>query len=428
MDTSDQHTTMVIADALRVIYKRKRTIFMFMAATVVTVLIAAFTIFDSVYKSTSQILIQRGREHIVDVTLPTTGAVGPVVSFNQEEQIALATEILRGRSLLEEVVKEVGHNNIYPQSNTDSSINALETPFERAVLELQNEIQVDRIFNAALLNVSFKHPDPQVAANVVKTLVQLYVDRHIEIQRNGQLKDFFAKQFEQVRQRYEFQEQEFAAFKEEHGITSDLTEKRGLLIAQKSALESQSEQSAIELAEAERSLREIRAQLAARDSGQVMSAKMYEELFSQRLEQEVQLRAIQGKREIQKNQAAAYDESLLAIDGLDAEFERLQEQSVVGHQRYRLYVAKFEESNISDAMDKARIASIKIVEPGYVPSRPEPNHLPLALGLAFVLGTAGGVLLAFLMEAIAGTVDSPRDVERVLRLPVLAAVPQTAKS
>lgn len=428
MNSPDQQTTMVIADALRVLYKRKRTIFTFIVATAITVLIASYIIFDSIYRTTSQILIQRGREHIVDVTLPTTGAVRPVVSFNQEEQIALATEILKGRSLLAEVVRQVGHNNIYPQSESRPSSSAKETPFESAVLGLQREIEVDRIFNAALLNVSFEHVDPEVAADVVNTLVQLYVDRHIEIQRNGQLNDFFSKQFEQVRERNGFYEKELSAFKEMHGITSDLASKRELLVKQKSALDTQAEQSAIELAEVRRSLREIRAQLEARDSGQVMSARMYEDLFKQRSEQEVQLRAIQGKLETQNNQIARHTESLLALEGLDAEYERLRQQVVVGQERYRLYVAKSEESNIADAMDQARIASIKVVEAAHIPTRPEPNRLPLALALALILGTAGGVALAFLMESLAGTVDSPRDVERVLQLPVLASIPQAAES
>ena len=426
MDTSDQQASMVVADALRVIYKRKRTILTFLAATVFTVLIAAFLIFDPVYRSTSQVLIQRGREHIVDVTLPTTGAVRPVVSFNQEEQIALATEILGGRSLIEEVVRRVGHTSIYPELESESS-KALESPSEAAIIRLQEEIEVNRIFNAALINISFENKDPQVAADVVDALVLLYVDRHIEIQRNGQLKDFFAKQFEHVRERHDFYESEFSDFKEKHGIAVDLVGTRGSFFVQKLALETQLEQSAIELAEAQRSLREIKAQLATRESGQVMSAKVYEGLYSQRLDQEVQLRRIQGRRDIQGNQLAAYDESLLALEGLDAEFERLQEQSTVGRERYRLYVAKFEESNISDAMDKARIASIKIIEPAFVPIRPEPDRLPIALALALVLGTAGGLILAFLMESLAGTIDSPRDVERILRLPVLAAVPQAAE-
>jgi uncharacterized protein involved in exopolysaccharide biosynthesis len=217
-------------------------------------------------------------------------------------------------------------------------------------------------------------------------------------------------------------------FKETYGISSSLEEKRGFLLDQQMALQAQANDIAIELAGAERRLSQVRRQIGAQDSGKILSARLYEDLVAQRLDLEAGVRSLRARRDAQAAQLSEYEKSLAALEGLDPTFDRLQEQSKVDRQAYRLYLAKFEESKISDAMDKEGIASIKVVESAHVPSRPLPNRLILALALALVMGSFGGIVLALLLEYAGGTIDSEEDVERLLQLPLLAVVPDATGS
>ena len=182
-------------------------------------------------------------------------------------------------------------------------------------------------------------------------------------------------------------------FKETYGISSTLEQKRGFLLDQQMALQAQANEIAIELAGAERRLSQVRRQIGAQDSGKILSARLYEDLVAQQLDLDAGVRSLRARRDAQAAQLAEYEASIAALEGLDPTFDRLHEQSKVDQQAYRLYLAKFEESKISDAMDKEGIASIKVVESAHVPSRPQPNQLILALALALVMGSFGGVVL-----------------------------------
>ena len=83
---------------------------------------------------------------------------------------------------------------------------------------------------------------------------------------------------------------------------------------------------------------------------------------------------------------------------------------------------KREEARITDALDAKRMVNVAIAEAPLVPGTPAHSPAFLALlALAFMsmmsIGVVGGV------EYLDKTLHSPRDVERHLQIPVLAAVP-----
>jgi capsular exopolysaccharide synthesis family protein len=69
-------------------------------------------------------------------------------------------------------------------------------------------------------------------------------------------------------------------------------------------------------------------------------------------------------------------------------------------------------------------SNIRVVDPARVPQAPfRPNkRLDLLLGLCVGLGF--GVAMAFFLDYLDNTIASPADVERIVRLPVLAVVPR----
>jgi uncharacterized protein involved in exopolysaccharide biosynthesis len=82
--------------------------------------------------------------------------------------------------------------------------------------------------------------------------------------------------------------------------------------------------------------------------------RVQEELYRN----EAELNALKAKGQIQKSQLANYQVKLEKLNQIDVKLNQLQQQVDVNRENYRLYLTKFEESRISDAMDTEKIASI----------------------------------------------------------------------
>jgi len=67
--------------------------------------------------------------------------------------------------------------------------------------------------------------------------------------------------------------------------------------------------------------------------------------------------------------------------------------------------------------------NVRILAPAQVPRNPVSPRLMMNLGLAFIIGTASGVLLAFLLEFLDKTVNTEQEVEKLINIPVLGMIP-----
>jgi len=98
-----------LKEFLHVVFKRKMQILFFFSVTVCTVAVASFVI-KPTYMATAQILVKVGRENLY---IPTGSDMGPIISSDIREQINSEIEILRSRSLAEEVAASLGPKTIY---------------------------------------------------------------------------------------------------------------------------------------------------------------------------------------------------------------------------------------------------------------------------------------------------------------------------
>ena len=148
--------------------------------------------------------------------------------------------------------------------------------------------------------------------------------------------------------------------------------------------------------------------------------RMQEQLFGN----EVELRAVRGKRESLSAQLDDYKKRLNNMNAIEVELNELQNQVDVDRQNYQLYLAKIEETRISDAMDREKIASVSLIEPARPPFKPVSPKVLLNMMLAVFLGGFGALGLAFFLEHLNDTLERAEDVENVLQLPVLGSIPE----
>ena len=68
-------------------------------------------------------------------------------------------------------------------------------------------------------------------------------------------------------------------------------------------------------------------------------------------------------------------------------------------------------------------SNIRIVDAARVPTSPSSPNIPRNIELSLLLGTLGGIGLAFVLEALDTTVRTPEQVEVVSALPSLGIIP-----
>jgi uncharacterized protein involved in exopolysaccharide biosynthesis len=113
---------------------------------------------------------------------------------------------------------------------------------------------------------------------------------------------------------------------------------------------------------------------------------------------------------------------------LDLGNKQLQQQDLIRDAKlaegnFLLYVNKREEARISDALDSKRIVNVAIAEAATVPAHPtQSSWLLLMLGALAACTVSTGA--AFISDYIDPSLRTAEEVQHVLQISVLAALPK----
>ncbi len=474
-----------LVDFVRVLYKRWPTILSFFLATVATTTLVALLYYSPLYRTEAKLLLEIGKEHVFDPALITTDSARPVIKYNTNQQTAFAREVLLGHYLLDKMVRKLGHNNIYNSEalQADDENNDQEIQIELAVKFLQADIDVSAIPNSSLLNVGIVHEDPNVAAEVVNTLVGMFVNRHMTIRNDDEKRAFYKQQAVALEDKLLTNETALQKLKQENGILSSIPEEKRILVEQQMKLAALRGETVIKMREIEERTTQINAQLEntsddpqaitslnqrltdlqTKESeilanfdrkssvainirnevsvvksqikklskGKLYGSKpssgepLYARLQETMLQLEVDANALNATEQAQKDQLENYRNKITILDTMEKSLERQEEQILIDQKNYKMFLSKYEQSAISNAMDEGGMSNIKIVEPAYIPIQPMEGKRRMAVLISMLFGLLGGIGLAYLLELLSPTIDTKKDVEQYLGVPVLAVVPET---
>ena len=261
-----------LRDFLNVIFKRKWLVLTFFLSTSLTVAAVTHFYVKPMYKANTQFLITPGRDQITDLTLaPNKGSIS---SFNTstEEQVARSIELLAGRSLAEHVVETVGPLLLYPklkEETTRSLFGIIMRPaldehglFEIAVERLMANVAVEPAGKTSLINLSFKHENPEMAAKVTNLFATLFVERQLGVLKNPKTDTFFKEQFENLKAKLSDSENKLEAFKRRYGIVTTVKDAQDIALKQELSLRTILNETRSQQAEIVSRIAQIRQQLA----------------------------------------------------------------------------------------------------------------------------------------------------------------------
>ena len=324
-------------------------------------------------------------------------------------------------------------------------------------------LQVKRVPNSRLIDVSFDAEDPQLAAQVVNAHLQNYIEQNFRSKYDAttQASKWLSSELEELRIKVEKSEDDRLAYERSNQIwqiddKQDITtQKLGDLsksvteaqtaLAQKEALYRMATSGNVDaLPEITNSafVQDLTKKKNDLDQAYADALNQYGPNYPkvQRLaEQQKQVDgALATARKamidgITEDYRTALSHVQLLQDALDkqkAETNDLAEKLVQYHilqhdadsnkQLYDGMLQKLKEAGITAGL---RSSNIRVVDPALVPTYPSRPQKARNILLAVLVGLVGGVGLALFREYLDNTVKSPDDVENLTGLPSLAVVP-----
>lgn len=146
-----------------------------------------------IYQASAQLLFKKDATASVSLLSPTGG--------NNPSQLDNESAILKSRALVEKVVETLNLG-------------------KNSVGEIRNSLNVNRVLNTDILDVSYRSPDPKAAQELVNTLVLLYVkqDQQENLRDSLAAKKFISEQLPLVEASIQQAERRIKDFKQRNRV------------------------------------------------------------------------------------------------------------------------------------------------------------------------------------------------------------------
>lgn len=327
-------------------------------------------------------------------------------------------------------------------------------------------LNVQLVPNSQLLQISYTHPDPRLATEIVNSLVKTFIEENFRTKYESvtQTSEWLSKELADLQLKVETSEEKLVRYQKEHGILG-VDEKQNIVTAKLDELnkvltEAQTNRFQKEadyrlamagdpdtfaktapnevgglmdkLREREADLNTQHAQLATQfGSGYPKVVELNNQIKQVHAEIEKERTRMQ-QRLRDEYLAALQREQLLtkAFEQQKQEENRLNESAITysvlkrdaesNRQLYQSLLERLKEAGVSAGL---RSSNIRVVDVARTPTFPITPDVPRNLILGLLLGLAGGVGLAFVLESLDRTVRNLEEVSAVSMLPALGMIP-----
>ena len=451
-----------LLDYFIILRKHQWLILTFLLTVVTFVTIASFKM-KPVYQAAARVEVDRESQSV----LPFQG-VNPYDEITDSENyIETQTKILQSETLALQTIRSMDLGRYSEFGGTANSLawtrggSAQKRPV--ILSAFLSRLLVKRVPNSRLIEVQFEAEDPQLAAQVVNSHLQNYIEQNFRSKYDAitQASNWLSGELEELRIKVEKSEDARVAYERQNQIwrtdekQNITTEKLGDLskvvtdaqtvLADKEALYRMAVSGnvdALPSAQSNLVLQELLKHKADLDEQYLVAVDQYGPNYPK------VLRLASEQKEVDANLEKARK---TLIDGVQQDFntarsrvellqqnldeqkaeandlaEKLVQYQILLHDAesnktlYDGLLQKLKEATISAGL---RSSNISVVDPALTPSSPARPQKARNILLSFLVGLVGGVGLALFREYLDNTVKSPDDIEALTGLPSLAVVP-----
>ena len=145
---------------------------------------------------------------------PADGTITKSPDRGGETILSNELEILRSLDLATKVAQTIGPAKVLEKLEGGDLLS-------KASMAIIERLSVYVAPWSSVVNISFKHPDPEITAQVVRLVVEQYLKTHVEIHRSsGMVGEFLAQETDQLRSRLAQTEEELRRVRAKSGVLS----------------------------------------------------------------------------------------------------------------------------------------------------------------------------------------------------------------
>ncbi len=459
-----------LLDYLLVLRKHQWLITFFLLSVVSIVTIATFRM-QPIYEATARVEVDRDTPNAFRFNEADQGDdYGDL-----EDYIVTQSKILQSETLAMQTIKSMGLDRL-PQfgggpgkpakpeaAGSDASLMR-----PRALGAFLGGLNVKRVPNSRLLDVSFETTDPALAARVVNAHLNNFIEQNFRSRFDAatQASNWMAGQLNEMKIKVENAEDARLEYERDNQIWT-IDEKNDISSQKLGELEKE-----LTEAQADRINKEAVYQLAQSGNYDAIAAVRESAVIQDILKQQTTLSAqytdavaqygpkfpkvlrIQAQlkdldqlitreklnigNQVEADYRGSRQRELLLQQALDdqkaavnqtaeklVQYNILKREADTNKQLYDGMLQKLKEAGITAGL---RSSNIRVVDPALIPGGPSRPNKSRNILLSVMVGLLGGIGLALLREYLDNTVKTPDDIETLARLPSLAVVPALSNS
>ncbi|GAB6137379.1 GumC family protein [Halanaerobaculum tunisiense] len=458
-----------LREYMRILWQRK----WILVGLVVTAIIASLVIssyLPRIYQTSTLVRVKEdsGVGNMFSEQLSLTGM------GSSSSKVATYTQIMKSRSLLEEVIQEL-------DLRQETSGELLETG------ALGSKISISPGTDSQLITITVNYSDPKQAKKIANTLVTKFKAKNRRM-NSAELRgasQFITEQLQEVETKLTNVENKLRDYKEEAEVVLP-TEQGKATLEKLNQLETAQAKAEVELEQSQVSLQEVEERLQKEEQeiisgrtitenplvqkykakladleielaglqesytskhpqviqvqtkikevkqklestvAEVVSSKtetmnpFYKELKQRLTSLHTRIIANQAQLETYQQQISEIESELDSLPAKELKLARLKREQKISESVYTMLRKKKEEINIQKAM---KTSDVVVVDPAIAqddPIKPKPK---LNLAIATMLALFGGVGIIFVLEYLDTSVKSEEDITRLTDLPVLGTIP-----
>jgi uncharacterized protein involved in exopolysaccharide biosynthesis len=472
-----------LRDVVAMGFRRRRIALMCFSGILLGTIV--FALLTPKYRAETEILVKR--ERVDPVVSPEQTQPLTIQADVQEEEMNSEVELIKSDDVLRKVVAQCGLDK--PSGRSLFGSKTPKQRADLALESLRGSLIVEALPKTHVIRVSYSSRDPELAAGVLDALDSAYLQVHQELHRPAGQLAFFDQQAESASLKLQDAEDRLRDFPKEGGVANPTLARDNTLqkLNEFNYNLGQTRQSIAETQSRIESLQQLAkttpprltTQMREADNVMVMQ-QMKSTLLNLELKRSdmvskyqpdyppvkeldteiastkaainaekplgdvttdqnpayvwIQGELAKAKSDLRGYQAKASETETIIRQTMDStrklDAESIQQQDLLrtakaAEENYLLYSRKREEARITEALDQKKILNVAIAQKPSVPSYPAQSPLMLGLfGTMLAFAVTAGMI--FTLEYMDPSFRTPGEVQAVLNLPLLAAVPDHA--
>jgi uncharacterized protein involved in exopolysaccharide biosynthesis len=424
-----------------------------LGATVAIVMLYTWMV-NPIYEAEARLLLRFGREYVY------TSEVGDrnvAMGASKDRQTAAANselEILRSQDLARAVVTSLGVNALYP-GLSDKPQPDDPAVLSQAVARFARNVSANRIKDADVLRVTFRHGSAAMTAKALNLLVEKFRAKHLQAFSDAQATAFLDEKVVNMRKQLETAEDNLRRFQKE--TQSFSTEDEATILSQQrrdleaslkgarneiagleqklSYLRSEKERAVTDkdrfaeqnstvsearqqllglqlqeqkllstFSETSRPVQDVRKQIQlVKDFLEQQRAAIGQGEFAENIDKQIvdgaaELRFQEARRDSLIGQLRQIDKQISSSADLGGEYRNLVREREAIAKNYEAYKQKLQEFSTFQEMDSQNITNISVIEAADMPLDPVWPRKALNLLLSIVLGLGVGLAWGFAVD------------------------------